>query len=79
MGKRYLYLAIALALITASLGAQISILNLSGSAPPVLYDPNWGSMYIISGTLTVTRTTTVAGDPFTIDLTPASTARNEWF
>jgi hypothetical protein len=33
----------------------------------------------MTGTLTVTRTATYAGDPFTIDLMPISTARNIWF
>jgi hypothetical protein len=33
----------------------------------------------MTGTITVTRTATYAGDPFTIDLMPVSTARNIWF
>ncbi len=79
MLKKCVILMIVLALYTMSIGAQVSTLTISGSPPAVLYDPNWGSRYTLTGTIIVRRTTTGAGDPFTIDLTPISTARNLWF
>jgi len=79
MRKKYSFLLTALALLALSIGAQTSTLTLSGSAPAILYDPNWGARYTMTGSITVTRTNTNAGDPFTIDLSPISTERDIWF
>lgn len=79
MVKKLGLVLLVLAVSVLALEAQTSTLQLTGSPPAVLYDPNWGSRYTMTGTITVTRTTTYAGDPFTIDLMPVSTARNIWF
>lgn len=79
MVKKLALVLLVLGVSVLALEAQTSTLQLTGSPPAVLYDPNWGSRYTMTGTITVTRTTTYAGDPFTIDLMPVSTARNVWF
>jgi len=70
---------LVLTLSLLAVDAQTPNLQITGSPPPVLYDPNWGSRYTMTGSITVTRSTTYAGDPITIDLMPISTARSVWF